>query len=461
LQNEQVRIQGYAVVDNNTDEDWKNFRVCVVTGQPITFSTDLAESKTPSRNRVNLVPESAIGAIDIEEGFAGGSEDFMVMGAGAEEMAAEPMRVMAKRRVPGSADRIVKADMAEAETEEVGDFCFYQSADLVTVAAKRSAAIPVFDKDLAEAKSLLHYDYVNHPVSPYRSIQLVNSLPHSLGKGVCTVYQEGAFAGSCIIPEMKEGQVRLLAHALDSGVKVQKTPGKLSRTLVSLQIDGGVGIRKEFVSKTTTYKISNRHKEDFQLILDHYQDLSLSKGAAFLVQQDREQSVEPQCELKQGWRYELELSAKSDNILQVREHRTNTSRTELVRKKKDRWNFDSSWIQSNIIHTDGPLAADDSVKKCMGIQLELTEIEDQIAKTWNQSRKLEERQERLRKNIETAGTDAITNRWREDLGELEDKIREIEDFKIPELHSKKIEIEERFRNALLQLSVSWEEEATV
>jgi len=39
----------------------------VVTGEPISFSTDLAEAKIPSRSRVNVVQDAALGAVEVEE----------------------------------------------------------------------------------------------------------------------------------------------------------------------------------------------------------------------------------------------------------------------------------------------------------------------------------------------------------------------------------------------------------
>ena len=54
----------------NTDEDWTNFLVSVVTGELDTFATDLAVAKTPRRRTVNLVPESAIGGFQVAEGMA-------------------------------------------------------------------------------------------------------------------------------------------------------------------------------------------------------------------------------------------------------------------------------------------------------------------------------------------------------------------------------------------------------
>lgn len=37
-------LEGLALVDNNTDEDWNDFILSVVTGRPITFETDIGES---------------------------------------------------------------------------------------------------------------------------------------------------------------------------------------------------------------------------------------------------------------------------------------------------------------------------------------------------------------------------------------------------------------------------------
>src|SRR5690606_31798376 len=61
-----IEFQGFAVVDNNTDEDWQDVLISVVTGEPITFSTDLADSKTPKRSHVDIVSERALGAVEAE-----------------------------------------------------------------------------------------------------------------------------------------------------------------------------------------------------------------------------------------------------------------------------------------------------------------------------------------------------------------------------------------------------------
>ena len=40
---QEAELEGQAVVDNDTDDDWTETLITVITGEPITFATDLAE----------------------------------------------------------------------------------------------------------------------------------------------------------------------------------------------------------------------------------------------------------------------------------------------------------------------------------------------------------------------------------------------------------------------------------
>jgi hypothetical protein len=165
---EPFEFQGFAIVDNNTDEDWTDFRIAVVTGEPITFSTDLADTKIPRREHVNVVKSRALGSVAVEQA------DFLA--AKAEHLGEAMM--MAPAPSAGAAMRISKAKSARtesvdsylmefAETEEadvqtVGDFCVFESPAPVTIAARQSAVIPVFQSTLTQAKSILYHKHDSH-----------------------------------------------------------------------------------------------------------------------------------------------------------------------------------------------------------------------------------------------------------------------------------------------------------
>src|SRR5205085_5384962 len=41
LQKDKVHLQGWAMVENTTDEDWKDVRLGLISGRPISFRMDL------------------------------------------------------------------------------------------------------------------------------------------------------------------------------------------------------------------------------------------------------------------------------------------------------------------------------------------------------------------------------------------------------------------------------------
>src|SRR5262252_5331398 len=63
----ECEIECSAKVDNPTDEDLNDYIVSVATGDPNTFETDLADVRKPRRQRVNIVSDTATGAIGAQD----------------------------------------------------------------------------------------------------------------------------------------------------------------------------------------------------------------------------------------------------------------------------------------------------------------------------------------------------------------------------------------------------------
>ena len=117
-----IDLHGHAIVDNNTDEDWKDFLIAVVMGQPITFSTDLAESKIPQRGHVNVVQESAVGSVEVEEAIALSAAP---MGGElpADVAMVRQARPQMMKRSAGSRSRTAAAEITKAKVIETGADC--------------------------------------------------------------------------------------------------------------------------------------------------------------------------------------------------------------------------------------------------------------------------------------------------------------------------------------------------
>ena len=193
-------LQGFTVVDNNTEEDWKDCLISVVTGEPIT-SPDLADSKIPHRGHVNVGEGISTGSRGGGKVVGGICDDGCWrcgIGSGSRTFhAASKTRTVQQEAIAGGPDCTQRsgrqgatAKTELAEVHEVGDFCVFESPSPVSIDANRSAVVPVFHVDLRNAKSVLHYKASNHSERPYRAIQFLNR-PNTAWDENCTVYQQG------------------------------------------------------------------------------------------------------------------------------------------------------------------------------------------------------------------------------------------------------------------------------
>ena len=57
------RLEGWAIVDNTTDEDWSNVRLSVVSGRPISFISLLDTPRYGNRQVAELPEDRAAGPI--------------------------------------------------------------------------------------------------------------------------------------------------------------------------------------------------------------------------------------------------------------------------------------------------------------------------------------------------------------------------------------------------------------
>ena len=455
-----AELQGFAIVDNNTDEDWDQFHISVVTGEPITFSTDLADRKTPGRKHVNLVSDMALGAVEVEDGMvvmAGPAAGGAIDGLDDDISDRSIVRKRSARFASPKPEAMPSAaEMTSAEVHEVGDFTRFESEGTVSIPAKQSAVIPVFRKEIGDTESILHYKRENHKERPFRSIEFKNETSFSLGRGACTVYEDSAYAGSCVIPTLKPGESRLLPHALDTGVKINRERANpFSSTLIALHIGDGTVSRRLKKSGKMEYHIKNSLERSQKLVLDHDRLLEATSTRATLSLANEQTEIEHIEKLSGGLRYKLVLPPNSECCLTIHESHVEDSEISLVTVTNQSERLNVEWLEKNIICNDGPLADNAHIQECISANEALQQKKSEISSAIVRSERLMEKQNRLRENIKAGGQDELTNRWRHELDGAEQEIQEIEQGRVPHLREEESKLYEKLRTALKELAVEW------
>ena len=374
-------IEGWAIVDNTTGEDWTNVHLSVVSGKPISFITQLYEPKYIQRQDVELAENRSVAPV-----VFGGSVIGSLNQPGARRdfaMAPAPPASMAKSGVAGGfleeAERkdFANSSVVSAPSHEEGELFEYSFSSPVTVKKGESAMLP-FLQQKVEARKLLVY-MESFGLHPMDAAEITNSTGKTLDGGPFTVYDGSSYSGEAISETIKAGDKRLISYGVDLGTRVTTAFDTSHTNVREIHFHRGVLTTRSAVEETKTYTIRNVDPKSKTLVIEHPQ----RPGYKLLNQTAVETTAN-------SYRFEVKLAASGSEKFPVSEER-------LV-------------DQSYAISTMTP---------------------DLIA-TWTQNKALSDAGRRqldtiLQKKREIAANDAATNRAQNDLNDLtqdESRIRE-------------------------------------
>lgn len=445
-------LEGQAVVDNDTDDDWKDVNLSVIVGEPISFSTDIAEIRRPQRSRVNVVSDRTIGAVSAAETVRARNVNTASLRGGTTTAGFEGAR-MAKLACAAPAGGALESyeysvDVDEdcyipvrpeaAEVKESGDFSIYTSPNPVTILSKKSAIIGLFSLPLDDARSVLLYK--GEGTRPYRAVKFNNTTPNSLGKGVCEVYVEGDRQGKCVLEATKQGQESLLVHALETGVKVFKEEATPERRQVALRIKAGVIYCENLLTIQTTYKIDNAKAEEFDFDLEYARKYPGSKvefkSDVQLTSTDTSNGQRVSAKLPSAGQLTIEAT---ETLVQSQQYHVNTD-----------------WLKNSIIDTKHPLARNKNINKVVELQAKVDEINEAIEVAEEELQSFEADQERLLKLIPSVSVEQA-GQYKTDLNESEQAIRTLKRTTLPELRKSLSAAEKEAQSALDSLRANWAE----
>jgi hypothetical protein len=434
-----AELEGQAIVDNDTDDDWTDSMVTVVTGEPITFSTDLAETHRPARRHVKLVPGEATGAVTAE------AEICLDLADDEEEMAclsAAPSAGHAVMAAVPRFDRITQADQAQSEVRESGDFSIFHSPHPVTIAAKKSAIVPLFRASTDDAKVVLFYREEADASRPFRAIRFQNQTTHSLGRGVCEVFIDTHFQGKCILEPTKPGEELLLIHAKETGVRVFKDTSRPESRRMAIKISDGLIYCEVLHRQKVAYRVQNSHSSAFTLDIEHPRTWNDSKLTVTVS------AAEPEVvDIPSGQRIRTTLEENGGLSVEVIEEHL----------ERQAYSLDMNWIRNSLVEIDAPASRNKGIQKCVKLQEQIDLLQAQIKEHEEAAQAWEQEQKRLLKLIPAAHAEQA-NEWRTDLATAEKELREIRRTSVPTLKGQIQEARTSLQKALSSLAFSWKSE---
>lgn len=272
--NEPPLLQGWAIVENTTDEDWRNVRLELVSGRPVSFIQNLYEPIYPKRPTVRTQTDAAL-LPDTAE---------MAMDLAPDELAKREAldARLARERVPGfggglpppmAAPRAMRESVIEmAQGQERGALFDYRIQQPVTILRQQSALVPVVSRTV-EAQAVSLYNPANHPRHPFFGVKLTNTTDLTLMEGPVTVYLDGAYGGDAQLETLEPKGERILTYALDLGIEVVQERADFTSQMISVKITNGVLQQRLERRMENLYRLTSRDDKPRTVLVEQpYQD---------------------------------------------------------------------------------------------------------------------------------------------------------------------------------------------
>jgi hypothetical protein len=416
---EEPLLQGWSIVENTTDTDWKDVRLSLVSGRPISFIQDLYTPLYLPRPTVQ--PQLHAGLRPVVPGEAmsevGSFEDEeMEMPPPAPAMKAA--RSMASPAVYGGGvrDDVLGEDMdlaassmaAAAEGGEAGELFRYTISTPVTIARQSSAMLPIVASKV-EGRKLSLYNGNNHPTHPYNCYEMANSSGLSLLAGPVTVFDEGVYAGDAQLPNLQPDEKRLVSYGLDLACTVEVSSPGHAQEMTTVKISKGVA------------RISFRQREEADYLVKNKKEAPRTVVVEHPYAGDRKLVSPEKCEERtdEYYRFPVEVEAKATKRLKVITEYTYSSGYSLA-------SMDVSQIA---YYADGP--ASGAVKKALAevtaMRGELADEERRRGELEGRKARITEDQKRIRADLKSATSSSkLHDRYLRKLEAQEDEIDRIE-----------------------------------
>ncbi|HEX7899431.1 MAG TPA: DUF4139 domain-containing protein [Planctomycetota bacterium] len=269
-------LQGWAILENTTDEDWDNVDVSFVAGSPMSFVMDLYTAYYPERHEIPVGVTAAPKPMDAlaraPQAPAPGGAANRMRGMEKKDKAADEEREFAAapaRKAATLAEALENAVVPAAEGVEVGDLFAYQSKEKVSVKRGQAALVPILSERLETADRVLYW----RPGAgdrPLNSAYLKNATALTLEAGPVTVFDGSTCVGEGLLRRvLKKDMKEMISFAVEAGVTVETKVNHRNDPVTRGRIANGVLTLTHTQNLETVYALKNQLAKDVVLHLDH------------------------------------------------------------------------------------------------------------------------------------------------------------------------------------------------
>ncbi len=424
-------LQGWAIVDNPSNEDWRDVDLSLVSGLPISFTQNLYQPHYMTRPEVALPFELALAPRIYEGGLAGVKDeprarlDYRQM---ANNMA-KASRVQgaqsslerdeeAKQKAFASSPSVQRA-VADAFAETVsaitagrdlGELFEYHVDKRIDIPRNQSAMIPFVQTDV-KAERILLFDPASGRQSPFDALLLTNSSHVTLDGGAITVLEGDRYVGEALIENLRPGDSRPVSFAVDLATRATTAFDSKQDLVTSVKVRRGIITTNAKNVEIKTYTVRNTTDKPKIMIVQHPVRPGWKLAAG---------GPKPEETTAQNYRFRMTLPPNEAVKLAVSEEMEISNTIALSNLNSD---LISNFSRNKALTPE----TQKMLQSILALKDRISDTQKTVASKQEEINELNRDQERLRQNIynlrQIAGQEAQVNRY---IAKLADQERALE-----------------------------------
>ena len=446
-------LQGWAIVENQTDEDWDDVHLSLVSGRPVAFTMDLRTPLFIARPEIAPpIPGTVMTREYADTGRLRMLRDSTQDTPEMQQLVSNMRAAEAAKRgqsldnrwndaaaAPPSSKVVMGGTLAGQSTASgatSGEQFRYQIAETVDIGAKSNAMLPILAGDIEGSRVSIYNssDLAEHPM---RGVEFTNTSGADLAAGPVVVYDGDSYTGDAQVGFTSRGQDRLLSYAVDQDVRALRDATERSR-VSRIRVVDGVLERTEISTSTITTTFINRDHGNGRTVLMEEPRM----GAGWTLKTPEK----PDSESETLLRFRLELDPGERVEFPVVHERVNRTTIALTGMNlSDLVGYSTNGVASK--------AVVDAVREAQRLRAISTRIQSAIERLQGERDGITRDQSRIRSNMGPIDRNSdLYARYMRTLNEQEDRLNAI-DAELWELRTELEAAEAAYRAYLRNLSV--------
>ncbi|MDR1302091.1 MAG: DUF4139 domain-containing protein [Treponema sp.] len=388
------RLQGWAIVDNDSDTDWNQVQLSLVSSRPVSFIQNLYPPYRLARPVLPLAIPGIAAAQTYDSGWGGSAEAEAVHQARSFDdssfIPAAPLRMekASADRYQAPQSNLTGAPLETAQGQQQGEQFAFTLPKPVSLARQQSTMLPLVEAGVEAVKTLVFSGakaLQGGPLHPSLSAELTNTTGMPLPAGPITVYDRGAYGGDALIEFFPEQEKRLISYGDELSVTGYVSQ-RYSRVISTVTVRQGIMRINRKLIYETSYIWKNASGTVRRLILEHpiTREASLTEPASFDTRTDT------------VYRFVQTLPEGREVSMTVKEEQTREEQIVLTQLSLPAW-----------ISYTGNEEIPEQVRSALQQAIELKQTADAakqaLANLNNQRERLISEQDRIRRNLEAVG----------------------------------------------------------